>query len=223
MKENAIILFLKLPSKGKVKTRLEKDLGPDLVLSLCKAFVSDILKVCASADADTVIAYYPDNDAESEYKTLLSQYVSFRQRGADLGDRMFNAFCDLYSMGYKRSVLIGSDIPAIRNSVLEDAFRKLDFSDVVIGPSEDGGYYLAGNIFKSNSNKYFAGMEWSMPDVFEKTKIRIEQAGYTMARLEMLNDIDDLSDLVKFYETNSGDASLETINVISGNLDLIFK
>jgi rSAM/selenodomain-associated transferase 1 len=223
MKKNAIILFLKLPSKGKVKTRLEKDLGPDLVLSLCNAFVNDILRVCASADADTVIAYFPDNDAEKEYKTLLSEYVSFRQRGVDLGDRMFNAFCDVYSMGYKRSVLIGSDIPMIRSSVLEDAFRKLDFSDVVIGPSEDGGYYLAANTSKSNSDKYFADMEWSTPDVYEKTGNRIKQAGYSMARLEMLNDIDDLSDLVKFYETNSGDKSLETVNVISRNLDLIFK
>lgn len=223
MKENAIILFLKLPSKGKVKTRLEKDLGPDLVLSLCRAFVNDILKVCASADADTVIAYSPDNEAESEYKTILSEYVSFRQRGSDLGDRMFNAFCDVYTMGYKKSVLTGSDIPAIRGAVLEDAFRKLDFSDVVIGPSGDGGYYLAGNTFKSNSDKYFKGMEWSTPDVYEKTRIRIEQAGYSMARLEMLNDIDDLSDLVKFYEENCGDKSLESIDVVSRNLDLVFK
>jgi len=223
MKENAVILFLKLPSKGKVKTRLEKDLAPELVLSLYNAFISDILNACSTADADTIIAYLPDSEAEEEHKTLLAGYTSFRQRGCDLGERMFNAFADTYGSGYRWCVLIGSDIPAIRSNILNDAFRMLEKTDIAIGPSSDGGYYLLGNTAVSNSDVFYKDIEWSSPDVYEKTKSRIELHGYSMSRLEILNDIDNLSDLVKFYETNCGDTASMSVRVITENLELILK
>ena len=221
MKENAIILFLKLPSKGKVKTRLGKDLGPDLVLALYKAFINDILNICSTVSADTLIAYAPDSEAEKEYKTLLSKHTSFMQRGCNLGERMFNAFTDAYSRGYKKCVLIGSDIPGITNNIISEACSMLDKYDIAIGPSADGGYYLIGNTIKSNSDQYYKDIEWSRPDVYEKTKNRIELPGYSMSRLATLNDIDDIHDLIEFYETNKNNGLSDSISVIYQNKEFI--
>jgi len=68
MKENGLMFFLKLPAKGKVKTRLEKDPGPDIILSLYNAFINDILNTCSDAGADILIAYSHDKEAEENYK-----------------------------------------------------------------------------------------------------------------------------------------------------------
>jgi len=223
MNENAVILFLKLPSKGKVKTRLEKDLGAELVFKLYDAFIADILSACNGVNGDTIIAYAPDSEAEGKYKTLTKKYRSFKQRGDDLGERMFNAFNDAYRIGYKRSVLIGSDIPDISSNIINNAFNELKKYDAAIGPSADGGYYLIGNNVKSNDKIYFKDIEWSKPDVYKKTEDIIKSAGYTLTNLEIINDIDDLNDLVKFYEKNKNNSVFESIRVILNNMESIFK
>jgi len=221
MKENGLIFFLKLPSKGKVKTRIEKDLGPDLVFTLYNAFITDILSVCESADADIIIAYSPDADAEKKFELLLKKHRSFRQRGDDLGQRMYNAFTDAYSYGYKSCILIGSDIPELKIEILNKALAELEEFDIVLGPSADGGYYLIGNKNYSNSVLYYKNIEWSRPDVYYKTKVLIESLGYNMFQLDTLNDIDDLEDLVNFYKKSRSNSTSESVKVIFQNRKFI--
>lgn len=220
MKENGLIIFLKLPSRGKVKTRLESTLGADFVFTLYTAFIMDTLKICRSVDADILLAYSPDAEAEEVYKPLLTAYRSYKQRGGDLGERMFNAFEDAYGYGYNRCVLIGSDIPEITGEIIDGAFIRLEKYDMVIGPSADGGYYLIGNNRRTNSIDYFMDIEWSRPEVFKNTEKRIYSSGYTLSFTEVLNDIDDIHDLRKFYETNKGNGISESIRVICENIDL---
>lgn len=223
MKDNAIILFMKLPSRGEVKTRLEKDLGADIVFELYIAFISDILDACGSADGETLIAYSPGNCPEEEFSPLHGGYSSFRQRGDSLGIRMFNAFNDAYSLGFKKCILIGSDIPSVSAGLLNRAFKALEEADVVIGPSADGGYYLIGNNPVSNSDMYYRDIIWSRADVYENTRQRIIEAGYSFAELETVNDIDDIHDLVGFYTAGDAAGSSETVKVIEKYRDIILK
>lgn len=220
MKDRALILFLKLPSRGKVKTRLAQVLGDENVLNLYNAFLADILNSCSKADADIILAYSPDSDAEEENRFLIENYRSYMQRGSDLGERMFNAFTDAYSAGYKRSVLIGSDIPEITDVIINRAFASLDEFDVAIGPSADGGYYLIGNKPGSCSGHYFRNIEWSKPDVYKKTLSGMESLGYRIKELETLNDIDDINDLMHFYENNKNKLHLASIKAILSNQEL---
>lgn len=221
MKERALIIFMKLPVRGRIKKRLEKDIRPDLVLSLYRAFIIDILEICAKVEADTVIAYSPDPEAENDFRQVFNEYISFEQRGDNLGERMYNAFCDAYAIGYERAVLIGSDIPDIDENIINSSFSKLDESDVVTGPSSDGGYYLIGNHFITNINEYFMDIPWSTAEAYAGTKEKIANAGYRLIEMEILNDIDNLDDLREFYDKNKNKIYLNTVKIISENRDIL--
>jgi glycosyltransferase A (GT-A) superfamily protein (DUF2064 family) len=138
----ALNLFFKYPEKGKVKTRLSSRLNSDFVVSLYREFIRDIIKTGKKADADLILSISSTSgksvhDYESEFGAR-----TFLQRGDDLGERMYNSLEDIFLSGYKRSVLIGSDIPGISPPLINKAFDKLNNFDIVLGPVIDGGYYL---------------------------------------------------------------------------------
>lgn len=124
------------------------------------------------------------------------------QDGKDLGERMSRAFESGFDAGYKKIVLIGTDCPHILQQHLESAFSALKDSEVVLGPSLDGGYYLIG--MRQRLPILFREMPWSTDLLLEKTLSIIDRQRLNVQMLETLNDVDTIEDLeasgLSFYE-----------------------
>ncbi len=219
MDDNKLILFLKYPQPGQVKTRLAAVLGDDFTLELYKCFISDISAMIHAVNADSVILYSgPEDISFTEFpdnKIIL-------QRGKDIGERMYNAFLDVFSEGAGKCVLIGSDVPDITAGLLQDAFDILERSDVVLGPSTDGGYYCIGFKHNNLNKSVFENIPWSTSRVFSETIRSMKKAGLKAGFLSRLSDIDDFNDLKKFYnEKKSDSASSETMKFLNSHQELI--
>ncbi len=183
----AVIIFQKNFVLGKVKTRIAKDIGDEEALRLYKWLVEKTLENCADIEFEKFI-YFSDKT-----ENVPSEYESKVQIGNDLGERMRNAFSEVFNYGYDQVVIIGTDCPSLNNEIIDEAFLALEEHDYVIGPSEDGGYYLLG--MKKFSSLPFDGMTWSHMDVFSETLKRIGVD--SVKQLRELNDIDDKEDLLK--------------------------
>ncbi|HIC90401.1 MAG TPA: glycosyltransferase, partial [Anaerolineae bacterium] len=144
MKE-ALVIMAKAPLPGQVKTRLCPPLSPEEAGRLCRCFLQDIVRlVLQLADVDFHLAYHPPW-AEPILRPLIPpSFQLWPQEGEGLAERMLHACDQLFCQGYSRIVIIGTDSPTLPLSYLQEAFAWLRQPevDVVLGPSEDGGYYL---------------------------------------------------------------------------------
>lgn len=198
MKKNnsrCIIVFVKAPVKGLVKTRLAGHIGEKDALLLYKAMASDILDAITHADCDLRIFYHPEKYRRQVCDWLGSDSGLLPQKGADLGSRMLNALSRTAAEGFDKILLVGSDIPELTTIITENAFTALKTHHAVIGPAMDGGYYLIGfsksHIFK----EAFTDIAWSSRDVYARTLKRLRKNGKTVHTIEPLRDIDTLEDL----------------------------
>ncbi len=199
MKEKALILFLKYPEKGAVKTRIAKALGDDFTLKLYTCFVADILEISRNIDADTFILYSLTDNAKNKGWFGKAGHVCLPQKGADIGRRMHNAFRDICSQGYQKVVLIGSDVPDLPASYIEKAFQGLTDHELVLGPSIDGGYYLIALRDDTVAYGIFNDVPWSTSQVLQRTLENIHQLNITYSMLPSWSDIDEVDDLRRFY------------------------
>jgi len=196
--KKAVIVFLKAPEKGRVKTRLSKTLSESFVLHLYKGFIHDTLSALPLV-ADKLIYFLPSEKEDELRSWLGNEYPYFVQTGKDLGEKMSNAFRDEFKRGYDRLILIGTDIPEITESVLLQAFDILETKDAVIGPASDGGYYLIGFKKESFSEKIFHDMNWSTTDVFGETLKAMDRTGIKYGWVSELNDVDTPKDLKALF------------------------
>ncbi|RJP80086.1 MAG: glycosyltransferase [Desulfobacteraceae bacterium] len=202
--KNCIIVFLRAPESGKVKTRLSGELGSEATLVLYQNFVMDILHTVHKANTDILIFFCPE-EAEALVSKWLGNHDSLHpQAGENLGIRMANAFIHAFSSGYDRAVLIGTDCPEITEKILREAFSEIDDTGCVIGPSMDGGYYLIGFKKKTFTEKVFHDVTWGTGVVYGQTLERCGQADIHPHILPRLNDIDTLDDLILFYRKHPG-------------------
>mgnify|MGYP002641374543 FL=1 len=183
-----LIVFVKNIKLGKVKTRLAKTIGDDAAFEVYKKLVAITEKATANVEVDKRI-YFSDVIIESKWEGV----PTYVQEGADLGERMQNAFNAAFADGYAKVILIGSDLPDMKEEILEEAFLSLEKSEVVLGPAEDGGYYLLG--MQKDYNFIFEAMPWSKSNLLQITKAKLDahQVGYSL--LKTLNDIDNEDDL----------------------------
>ncbi len=200
--EKCILLFIKYPEKGNVKTRLAKDIGHDFTLRLYKNFVLDILDELSRCTYNLVIYYYHHKDSSHVKKWIEGNYFCIPQNGETLGERMKNAFENVFSEGYSKVIIIGSDIPDLSIKLIDEAFNELDKHDAVIGPSYDGGYYLIGMKKEKFLPEIFQGIEWSTEKVFNETIRIFRENEYNVHMLPEMLDIDTIDDLKAFYERN---------------------
>lgn len=190
MSKNAIIVFVKNPELGKVKTRLARTIGDrkalDIYLRLCHYTRELLLDVdCARyVFYDDTIILEDDWNPDSFYKKLQSK--------GDLGDRMRAAFHDILDK-HEKVLIIGSDCPQIKKQHIELAFDSLNETDVVIGPSLDGGYYLLG--MKEEQSYLFDDMPWSQATLFGVSLRKIFSHSKSVSELERLSDVDHEEDL----------------------------
>jgi rSAM/selenodomain-associated transferase 1 len=131
-----------------------------------------------------------------ELKDWLGDHYLFRpQNGENLGERMKTCFMEVLAMGFKRVILIGSDLPDLPLEFIEEAFNALQNNDAVIGPALDGGYYLIGFKDKAFSPLVFDGIPWSTERVFDETMKVLKQERLKVYTLQALRDIDTIEDL----------------------------
>jgi len=193
MEKNLLIIFIKNPVAGEVKTRLGASIGSTNALQVYKKLLSHTREIAVQVKCDREIWYSSMIDRRDSWNSDL--FEKKLQQGRNLGVRMSGAFQQAFEAGYEKAVIIGSDCPELEPQHIEDAFDALRSQDAVIGPSEDGGYYLLG--MKKYTPEIFSDIEWSTSSVFEETKRHFEQLGLTCKTLEVLNDIDTIEDLKK--------------------------
>ena len=197
-KSRAIIVFVKYPEEGKVKTRLASTTSNSFATGIYKIISKNIFDELAKLnnEIDVHIFYAPFDDLVKIKNWVGKKFVFKVQRGSDLGDRIANAFENIFLRNYKRAMIIGSDIPNIDCLIINESFNSLESYDVVISPSDDGGYSLLG---MNRENKFlFENIEWSTDSVFKTTKNKIIKNQLSLKTLNQLNDIDTFDDLVNF-------------------------
>jgi len=198
MDDRCLLLFIRNPQKGKVKTRLAATIGDDVTLELYRQFVLSMLSTIKKGGFPFHICLHPKRALNDLKGWLGPEYRYLPQRGRDLGERMKNGFLDTFTRGFEKVVLIGSDIPDLPPSFIEEAFASLSEMDAVIGPSYDGGYYLIGFKNESFSPRVFEGIAWGTEKIFKGTIqiLRDEKRKlYILPRWRDIDSIEDLKDL----------------------------
>ena len=200
--KNGLLFFVKYPILGKVKSRLSDEFDENLVLTLYEKFVEDLLNMLNSEKFSVIICYHPTGTIENYKKWLGKSYRYISQDGKDLGERLQNCFQKGFRLGFKKLIVIGSDSPDLPQKIINDSFQALDEYDSVIGPCDDGGYYLLG--FKSNSyiQDAFQKIKWSTSTVFEKTIDILNKKSLKNYVLPKLSDVDTIEDLKNLYHRN---------------------
>ena len=197
---NCIILFVKYPEKGKVKTRLSAELGAETTRNLYECFVSDLIGILEKKRYTFKIAFYPPGSGKKIIPWLGQEHSYITQKGKDLGERMENAFKEVFLQGFNEVLVIGTDIPDLTPSLIDKALKALKRSDAVIGPCYDGGYYLIGFKKKTFLSDTFKGIQWSTERVFKDTMVVFTKKGYKVHVLPKLRDVDRIEDLRDFYK-----------------------
>lgn len=140
--KQALIIFARNPVRGKVKTRLAATMGDNKALSIYQSLLEHTVQITQQLPCDRYVFYADGISKNDVWPDHL--YLKKNQEGNDLGQRMLHAFDTLFQLGYQKIIIIGTDCFELSSSILLDAFTALDEKEVVIGPSEDGGYYLLG-------------------------------------------------------------------------------
>ena len=195
--KNALIIFTRNPELGKCKTRLAATVGDESALEIYKFLLQHTVDITTPLNVDKFVFYSVkkrDNDLWDD-----TVFRKMKQHGDDLGIRMQNAFAEVFEMGYSRAIIIGSDMYDMTTSDLQNAFNKLTDSDVIIGPAEDGGYYLLG--MKEVQQAVFKNKTWGTDTVLESTLADLKDK--KIALLDEKNDVDyyeDIADIEVFQQ-----------------------
>lgn len=191
MNRKALIVFVKNKRGNNVKTRLAASVGHETAGRVYDLLLDSTRAAVREAEAD-VFVYYSEEVVPDDAWAADGHRQAVQQAG-DLGQRMEQAFEALFKQGYDQVAIIGSDCPDLDTEHIEEAFALLNTHDAVIGPSEDGGYYLLG--LKKSLPALFRAKKWSTDTVLRDTIQDMVNAGWELARLPVLNDIDTEEDL----------------------------
>lgn len=194
--KNTLLIFIRNPVLGKVKTRLAHTLGQEEALRIYLILLEKTRDAALACPAERWLFYSDEVDKQDPWPS--DRFQKYVQHTGDLGERMEAAFQQAFDTGAEKVVIIGSDCPALSGSVLLNAFEWLETTDFVLGPVPDGGYYLLG--MKSPESSVFHGIAWSTETVRETTINKIQSAGKSVALLPMLSDVDTEADWTAFNE-----------------------
>ena len=191
MKSELLMIFVRNPIIGTVKTRLASKIGNKLALKVYNELTRHTASICEKIKTKKKIYY----SKEIIYNDLWSDLVFQKQLQCegDLGQRMKTAFDEAFDEGYKKVIIIGSDVYSLSELMIQQAFHELNYHDVVIGPALDGGYYLLG--LKMNYPQIFNNKNWGTKSVLKETLDDIKSKSIFF--LNPQNDIDDYDDLLK--------------------------
>jgi uncharacterized protein len=190
--ENEILVFARFPERGRCKTRLAKGLGEDNALIIYQALLDHTLAVVQSTPYRKVLMVDPPERAAdaAEWAPGMDDYIG--QAVGDLGERMYRAVETGFSNGAKKILLLGCDCPQISKDSVISTFNALDRCDVVLGPTDDGGYYLLG--LKEAHPSLFRDIPWSTGNEFEKTLNILKFQTLSYISLDAFSDVDTQED-----------------------------
>lgn len=188
----ALILFIKNPVPGRVKTRLAKKLGDEQALAIYRLLLQHTRAAAARTDAARIVAYSDFIPESDEWDPGL--FLKSLQSGQDLGQRMFRALASALE-SHPAAILAGGDIPQLSPEILTEGIQQLQRHDLVIGPASDGGYYLIG--MKRAEPRLFEGIAWSGPRVLEQTLEKARELRLSTHILPTLHDVDEAEDWEK--------------------------
>jgi len=192
-------VFAKAPLPGHVKTRLGNELGMEKAASIYETILRLILsRFMKRTSAFHKILYVAGRQDHAWFRENFPSWHIQRQQGSSLGDRLLNAFQAGFEKGADRMVIVGTDIPDLTMEIIHNSFHVLDEVDLVLGPSNDGGYYLIG--LKQSHHRLFEDIPWGTSQVLEKTLSRAKYLGLKEKLLQPLQDIDTAADWERHHK-----------------------
>jgi len=186
----ALIIFIKNPVLGKVKTRLAKSIGDQKALDIYQHLIKITQTVSLQSTCNRFLFYSDFVDRTDNWPE--NKFLKHLQIGDDLGQRMQHAFEFVFKLGHSKALIIGSDCPTITAQHLQEAETSLDKNEVAFGPSEDGGYYLLG--MKKLIPQLFENQPWSTNVILQNAIDELSKLQLSHHLLPVLNDIDTLED-----------------------------
>ncbi|WP_422359196.1 TIGR04282 family arsenosugar biosynthesis glycosyltransferase [Reichenbachiella sp.] len=187
MSNEALIIFAKNPELGKVKTRLAQSVGNETALDIYHKLVAYTQEQTANIEAERIVYYTQDVDHNDNWRKAIRKV----QASGDLGHKMAAAFREELKQ-YDRVCIVGADCAELTSAHIQQAFQKLKNNDFVLGPANDGGYYLLG--MKAFEPGLFAGIDWSTDKVLSQTIEAISELNNSYALLPKLIDVDTIED-----------------------------
>ncbi|MFL2623242.1 MAG: TIGR04282 family arsenosugar biosynthesis glycosyltransferase [Flavobacteriaceae bacterium] len=194
MQTSLLMVFVRNPKLGTVKTRLAVTVGDKMALEIYMELMRHTAEVTQKLSADRKV-FYSEKIEKYDVWTEMSFSKALQTKGT-LGQRMENAFSSAFEQGYKKVLIVGSDLYSLKASHIEKALEQLDKKEVVIGPAQDGGYYLLG--LNKKLPALFCNKNWGTSSVLKETLKDLRTK--SVALMEPLNDVDDFEDLKKETE-----------------------
>ena len=199
----ALIIFVKEPVPRRVKTRLGKKIGYKEAAAVYTKLLHHTRTCVLQTDASRFV-FYADTMPEQDV-WCGAAFTRFLQNGEDLGQRMKHAFNTVFELGFEHAVSIGSDCPELSPGLLKQAFQALGNATAVLGPAQDGGYYLLGMrraeaLQQNAASVLFDGKVWSGASVGAQTIRDFERLKWNWLALPQLRDIDEYEDYLYFAE-----------------------
>ncbi|MBS1796567.1 MAG: TIGR04282 family arsenosugar biosynthesis glycosyltransferase [Acidobacteria bacterium] len=194
--KRAIVIMTKVPQAGRVKTRLHDALAAADCETLAAAFLKDAAGKARAACENVFIAFTPPDEIQKLREILPEETNFIEQTGADLGERMSNAFREMFRRGTASVVMIGTDSPTFPTDYIEQAFEFLETnSDVVLGKTDDGGFYLIG--LRVWRPEIFERIKWSAPETFEQVYRKIDLTDLHLRETPGWYDVDEAHSLIR--------------------------
>jgi len=189
----ALIIFVKNPIAGQVKTRIAASIGNEKALDIYHKLVEHTFNITSEITVNRFVFYsdFIDHD-DIWHDSLFEKHL---QKGSDLGARMEHAFTTILSQ-HEKVLIIGSDCKELEVSHIQQSIEKLEHHDLVFGPAEDGGYYLMG--MKKLYNFLFQDIIWSGPEVYNVSLERAKENELAIGILPVLSDVDYIEDWEKY-------------------------
>lgn len=200
--QNVLLVVAKKPSPGQTKTRLCPPLNCKQAADLYECFLCDTLAVMRDVPNVTPKIVYLPQDAHDYFRNLAPDMDLVQQRGESLGERLDNLLTDVLLDGADKAVVMNSDSPTLPKAYLIQAFDQLSATDVVLGPTLDGGYYLIG--VKEPQPRILRDVEMSTPYVLRDTLELAREAGVTVSLLPEWYDVDTVEELHRLRNDISG-------------------
>lgn len=198
--DEQLIIFVKAPRPGFVKTRLAATVGAETALDTYQTLV-EVIRSNLETISDVDLHFTPDDASDEIAPWLCENWTLSPQAEGDLGNKLKHAFHRAFAQGAKRVAIIGSDCPYVAADDIRGAFSELSHHDLVIGPAHDGGYWLIA--LNAPAPGLFEEINWSTETVLQETLKKAKNEGLSISQLRKLSDVDDVADLMRFHEWNS--------------------
>ncbi len=197
----AIIVMAKVPRAGTVKTRLRPFLSDEQCAEIAVCFLKDTVAKAASTVPNVIVAFSPPEHRQQISRLLPNDVILIEQKGDDLGERLVSAIREAENRGFNPVITVGTDSPTLPLNILHSAVESFRDSavDLVLGASEDGGYYLIG--MRQLLAEMFEKIAWSSESVYRETVANARRTGIVNLReMPVWYDVDTAAELIFLRE-----------------------